>query len=169
MSEIRTGRRFPFALVPLWVVDHPDMTPHDVAVYVAIKRHADDAGEAYPSRARIAELAKCSVDTVDRSVKRLIEVGALDKEVRRNKKGEPTSNLYTIHEEPQGYRSQRQGGRSQRPGVAAQTLTELEPIELDTAERPVDYTTVPDTSEWTPMPDDIRAMLRTSANGETAA
>ena len=156
MSEIRTGRRFPFALVPLWVVDEPEVTPLDVAVYIAIKRHADSHGEAYPSRATIAEVAGVSVDTVDRAVKRLIDIGALDKEVRRKRNGEPTSNLYTIHEEPEGYRSQRQGGRSQRPGVAAQNPPELDPLELEGA---LDLTTPADTSEWTPMPDSIRAML----------
>ena len=144
--------------MPLWVVDHPDVTPLDVAVYIAIKRHADGDGEAYPSRARIAEVAKCSVDTVDRSVKRLIEIGALEKEVRRKKNGEPTSNLYTIHEEPVGYRSQRHGSRSQRPGVAAQTPTELEPIELEDGR--LDYSSPADPSEWTPPPDDIRANIR---------
>ena len=166
MTEIRTGRRFPFALVPLWMVDHPDITPIDVAVYVSIKRHADQQGEAYPSRARIAELAKLSVDSVDRSVKRLIDVGVLEKEVRRKKNGEPTSNLYTIHEEPEGYRSQRQGSRSQRPGVAAQNRPELEPIELEDA--PLDYTVEPDPSEWTPMPDSIRAMLQPPDTGDAA-
>ena len=166
MTEIRNGRRFPFVVTPLWVVDHPDVTPLDVAVYVAIKRHADGDGEAYPSRARIAELAKVSVDTVDRAVKRLIDIGALEKEVRRKKNGEPTSNLYTIHEEPLGYRSQRQGSRSQRPGVAAQNRPELEPIELEGGR--LDYSSPADPSEWTPMPDDLRAKLGLLKPGEAA-
>ena len=158
MTEIRTGRRYPFALVPLWVVDHPDVTSLDVAVYVAIKRHADQHGEAYPSRARIAELAKCSVDTVDRAKKRLLDIGALDVEVRRKRNGEPISNLYTIHEAPPEGRSQRQGGRSQRPGVAAETIRELEPLELEAT----------DPSDWTPMPDEIRAMLSAPRPGDAA-
>jgi hypothetical protein len=167
MSEIKTGRRFPFVIMPLWVVDHPDVTPLDVAVYIAIKRHADVSGEAYPSRARIAEVAKCSVDSVDRAVKRLMDVGALEKEVRRKANGDPTSNLYTIHEEPDGYRSQRQGSRSQRPGVAAQSGTNLEPIQLE-AQDALNYDIPADTTEWTPMPDTVRAMLEKSKPREAS-
>ena len=166
MTEIRNGRRFPFVVTPLWVVDHPDVTPLDVAVYVAIKRHADGDGEAYPSRARIAELAKVSVDTVDRAVKRLIDIGALEKEVRRKKNGEPTSNLYTIHEEPMGYRSQRQGSRSQRPGVAAQNPPELEPLELEGGR--LDYTSPADPSEWTLPSPDIKATIQRHLRGSAA-
>ena len=166
MSEIRTGRRFPFVITPLWVVDHPEVTALDVAVYIAIKRHADSAGEAYPSRARIAEVAKCSVDTVDRAVKRLIDIGALEKEVRRKPNGDPTSNMYTIHEEPEGYRSQRQGSRSQRPGVAAQSGTNLEPIQLE--DDKLDLTVEADPSEWAPMPDTIRDMLQKQPPGEAS-
>jgi len=158
MSQIKTGRRFPFVIVPLWVVDHPDTDKLDVTVYVAIKRHADDTGQAFPSRARIAELAKCSVETVDRSVQRLIAAGALDKEVRRNAKGDPTSNLYTIYEQPPDVVSQTRGSRSQTTGVAARTIRELDPLQLEEA----------DPSEWTPMPDDIRAMLKTPSNGDPA-
>jgi DNA-binding transcriptional MocR family regulator len=157
MTEIRTGRRFPFVIVPLWVVDHPVTDKLDVTVYVAIKRHADQTGTAWPSRARIADLAKCSVESVDRSVKRLIDAGALEKEVRRNKSGEPTSNLYTIHEEPPDVVSQTRGSVSQTTGVASRRRTNLEPEEQEGDA--LDLTTTPDPSDWTPMPDTIRAML----------
>jgi len=153
MSEIRTGRRFPFAIVPLWVVDHPDIEALDVAVYVAIKRHADHHGQAHPSRQTIARLAKCSVKTVDRAVERLVDINALEKHARRNKAGDAISNLYIIHEAPSGGGvSQSLGGVSQSPGVASERRTELDPVELEGDDPP-------DTSEWTPMPDDIRAML----------
>ena len=165
MSEIKTGRRFPFAIVPLWVVDHPVTEKLDVSVYVAIKRHADQGGTAYPSRARIAELAKCSVESVDRSVKRLIEAGALDKEVRRNKAGDPISNLYTIHEEPPGVVSQTRGSVSQTPGVASHRRTELEPEQLEGDA--LDLSEPADPSEWTGMPDDIRDMLPKPTTGST--
>jgi len=165
MSEIRTGRRFPFAIVPLWVADHPEVEALDVAVYVAIKRHADQHGEAHPSRQTIARLAKCSTKTVDRAVERLVDINALEKHARRLPSGDPTSNLYVIHEAPPtegGRDSQSLGRDSQSPGVGTDSRTELEPLELEGA---LDLSAPADTSKWTPMPDHIRAMLQPSQGG----
>lgn len=98
MSNIKRGRRMPFVIVPYWLLDHPDVDTYDIAVYCAIARHADAAGEAHPSRSRIAKLAKVNIKTVDRSVEQLQAVGALEKQTRRDPAGDPTSNLYLIHE-----------------------------------------------------------------------
>jgi hypothetical protein len=168
MSEINTGRRFPFAIMPLWIVDHPNLEALDVAVYVAIKRHADREGDAHPSRQTIARLAKVSIKTVDRSVDRLIEIGALEKFARRNPNGDPTSNRYIIHEVPRkegGSVSQTLGGVSQSPGVASERRTELHPIELEDV---LDYSKPADTSEWTPPPAYIKAMLQPPTPPEAA-
>ena len=180
MSDARRGRRLPFVILPWAVLDDENLTAHDVLVYATISRYADSAtGVAWPSRSTVAEQARCDIKTVDRSVQRLVAAGFLEKHKRRTDKGDE-ANVYVIHEivarqeqlEPaKGGRDFRGTGGGDLNGArgGTQTVRELEPIELDKAQQPLDYTSAPDTSEWTPMPDHIRAMLKPPPNGETAA
>jgi DNA-binding transcriptional MocR family regulator len=167
MSEIRTGRRFPFAIVPLWVMDDPSIEALDIAVYVAIKRHADVQGEAYPSRQTIARLAKVSVSTVDRAVERLVAVNALEKHTRKHPNGDPASNLYLIHEaptRPSWYVPERGGSVSQTVGVASEGRTELDPLRTRTGE-PLNLEVEADPSEWTLPSDEVRARVSQTLGG----
>ncbi|HEY7824189.1 MAG TPA: helix-turn-helix domain-containing protein [Acidimicrobiia bacterium] len=159
MSEARRGRRMPFVILPWAVLEDENLTAYDVLVYATIARYADvNSGEAWPSRQTVAQQARCDIKTVDRAVTRLVAAGFLEKHKRKNQEGE--TNLYIVHEvvARQEKLEKRRGGRDSngarvgtqtvRP-LATQTVRELEPLELDSA----------DTSEWTEMPDDIRAML----------
>jgi len=159
MSEARRGRRMPFVILPWAVLEDENLTAYDVLVYATIARYADvNSGEAWPSRHTVAQQARCDIKTVDRAVTRLVAAGFLEKHKRKNQEGE--TNLYVVHEvvARQEKLEKRKGGRDSngarvgtqtvRP-LATQTVRELEPLELDSA----------DTSEWTEMPDDIRAML----------
>ena len=159
MSEARRGRRMPFVILPWAVLEDENLTAYDVLVYATIARYADvNSGEAWPSRQTVAQQARCDIKTVDRAVTRLVAAGFLEKHKRKNQEGE--TNLYVVHEvvARQEKLEKRRGGRDSngarvgtqtvRP-LATQTVRELEPLELDSA----------DTSEWTEMPDDIRAML----------
>ena len=159
MSEARRGRRMPFVILPWAVLEDENLTAYDVLVYATIARYADvNSGEAWPSRQTVAQQARCDIKTVDRAVTRLVAAGFLEKHKRKNQEGE--TNLYVVHEvvARQEKLEKRKGGRDSngarvgtqtvRP-LATQTVRELEPLELDSA----------DTSEWTEMPDDIRAML----------
>ena len=153
VSEIRRGRRFPFVILPFGVLDDTTLTAHDILVYATIARYADNqTGVAYPSRATIAEQARCDIKTVDAAVRRLVLSGCLEKHKRRTEAGE--ANLYIVHEitaRPAGGRGTNGAGVGEQTvrGGGKQTVRELDPIELEPA----------DTSEWTPMPDNIRAML----------
>jgi len=130
----------PFVVVPYWILDHPQLDPYDVAVYCTIARHADADGEAYPSRARIAEMAGVNIKTVDRAVAQLQACGALEKRTRKDKSGDPTSNLYIIHEISTGVATST-GLPSDSDGatvgtlaglpVATQTVHELDALELN--------------------------------------
>jgi len=159
MSEARRGRRMPFVIMPWAVLDDESLTAHDVLVYATIARYADvNSGEAWPSRQTVAQQARCDIKTVDRAVTRLVAAGFLEKHKRKNQEGE--TNLYVVHEvvARQEKLEKRRGGRDSngarvgtqtvRP-LATQTVRELEPLELQGS----------DPSEWTEMPDDIRAML----------
>jgi len=162
VSEIRRGRRFPFIILPHGILDDDSLTAHDILVYATIARYADNnTGVAYPSRATIAQAARCDVKTVDAAVKRLVNSGCLEKHKRRTETGE--ANLYIVHEVT--VHAKRRGetngagvGKQTVRGGGKQTVRELDSIELDNA----------DPSEWTPMPDDIRALLTPPPTGGIA-
>jgi hypothetical protein len=85
-----------FVMVPEWVLLLP-ISATALRVYCVIRRHADaTTGECFPTRRTIAIKARCSVASVDRSVKELVGNGAVTAERRKNKAGDWTSNLYTI-------------------------------------------------------------------------
>jgi len=162
VSEIRRGRRFPFVILPHGVLDDDTLTAHDVLVYATIARYADNhTGVAYPSRTTIAKAARCDIKTVDAAVRRLVNAGVLEKHKRRHQDGE--SNVYIVHEvtvhaaRGRGTNGAGVGEQTVRP-LGKQTVRELDPIELEEA----------DPSEWTPMPDNIRAMLEPPTSGDAA-
>jgi DNA-binding transcriptional regulator YhcF (GntR family) len=158
----------PFVILPWAVLDDDALTAHDLLVYATIARYADrNTGEAWPSRATVARMARCDVKTVDRAVGRLQAAGFLEKHNRKTVLGND-SNLYIIHEiKAAGGRDSNGAGVGTQtvPGVGTQTVHELEPTELD---KPLDYSTPGDVAEWTPMPADVRAMLTPSDTGDTA-
>ena len=168
MSEARRGRRMPFVIMPWAVLDDESLTAHDVLVYATIARYADvTTGLAWPSRATVAQNARCDIKTVDRCVTRLVAAGFLEKHKRKHELGE--SNVYVVHEivnrqetlkprsRGRGTNGAGVGAQTVRP-LGTQTVRELEPIQLEEA----------DPSEWTPMPDDIRAMLAAPPPGDAA-
>ena len=168
MSEARRGRRMPFVIMPWAVLDDETLTAHDVLVYATIARYADvNTGVAWPSRATVAQNARCDIKTVDRCVQRLVTAGFLEKHKRKNELGE--SNVYVVHEivaHQQTLKPRSRGRGTNGAGVgtqtvrplATQTVRELELLELEEA----------NPSDWTPMPDDIRAMLTPPDTGDAA-
>jgi len=168
MSEARRGRRMPFVILPWAVLDDESLTAHDVLVYATIARYADvNTGVAWPSRATVAQNARCDIKTVDRCVARLVSAGFLEKHKRKSELGE--SNVYTVHEivaHQQTLKPKSRGRGTNGAGVGTQTVRppgtqtvrELELIELEET----------DPSEWTPMPADIRAMLEAPTSGDAA-
>jgi len=158
----------PFVIMPWAVLDDDSLTAHDVLIYATIARYADsNSGVAWPSRQTVAEAARCDIKTVDRCVSRLVQAGFLEKHKRKNELGE--SNVYVVHEivarqetlkpksRGRGTNGAGVGTQTVRP-LATQTVRELEPLELEEN----------DPSDWTPMPEEIRAMLTPSEPGETA-
>ena len=65
-------------------------------IYSILCGFADSEGKAYPSRSTISKRAKCSIKSVDRSIKELENLGAL-KVIRRKKPdGNNEVNIYTL-------------------------------------------------------------------------
>ena len=167
MSEARRGRRLPFVILPWAVLDDEMLTAHDILVYATIARYADGiTGVAWPSRKTVADQARCDIKTVDRSIGRLVASGFLGKHKRKHELGE--SNVYIVHEivaAQQTLKPRLRGRDSNGAGVgtrtvrplATQTVRELEP----------EITRIKPASEWTGLPDDVRAQVAALQGGTT--
>lgn len=85
-----------FAIVPEWILDHPDLSDRAVRLYGLLARYADKAsGEGFPGRKTLAARLRTSVKSVDRALAELVEVEAV--EVRaRFQDGAQRSNLYVL-------------------------------------------------------------------------
>lgn len=85
----------PFRLVPDWIYD--ELTPTELAVFLALSRFADQRGACYPSYARLAEVSRLSVATVKRALLTMRRAGIVSSTSRRRADGGQTSSLYHLH------------------------------------------------------------------------
>lgn len=85
-----------FSIVPHWLVD-AGASPQAIALFVILGSYADnDTGECWPSRATLAARLGQSRDSVDRRLKELRALGAVEWQQRKDEAGQ-RSNLYTLH------------------------------------------------------------------------
>jgi DnaD/phage-associated family protein len=110
-------------MVDIAVIDDEEhLDIYDKMIFMILNRHAgNEDGKAWPSRKTIAKKARCSVDRVDKSIKRLKELELLKVEKRTNPDGSPSSNLYQIPPvvmEIGGSRSDRLGWSPESARVA---------------------------------------------------
>ncbi|HEY7821750.1 MAG TPA: helix-turn-helix domain-containing protein [Acidimicrobiia bacterium] len=167
MSEARRGRRMPFVIMPWAVLDDDSLTAHDVLVYATIARYADvTTGVAWPSRATVAQNARCDIKTVDRSVTRLVAAGFLEKHKRRNELGE--SNVYVVHEIVARQETLEKRRPSDSNGAGGRGTNGAPPRDSNGGGTRTIELEETDPSDWTPMPDSVRAMLRPPDTPEAA-
>jgi len=123
VSNAEVDSDLKFSIIPEWLLD-ADISHVAVRVYAIIARYADNQTlTAWPSRATIAERAKCTVKSVDRAIAELIQLGALGKELRNDNDGQKSS-LYTLKRVKRG-RQNDPGGRQKRHRGATKTTHEL--------------------------------------------
>lgn len=85
----------PFAIVPEWVIDSA-ISDRAVRLYAILSRYADSDGFCWPSRRTLADRLRCSVDTLDRTVRELVETSILEVSARYDDAGDRTSNGYLV-------------------------------------------------------------------------
>lgn len=117
-----------FAVVPTWVIDCGDSRA--VHLYAVLRRYTDQAGQAWPSRATLADRMKCSRPTVDRALAALTKLGALTIVHRFDDAGAMTSSLYRLHAQPGGEPVGRWGGAITRDkgGAITRDASPLSPV-----------------------------------------
>jgi hypothetical protein len=94
----------PFAIVPEWVID-AEISHGALRLYAVIGRYTNSDNAAWPSRGTLGARLRTSKDSVDRWVKELVAIGALEVEHRKGltTDGKVTnrSNVYTLrHTKP---------------------------------------------------------------------
>lgn len=94
MPDVTVEKRF--AIVPEWIVFHPDLSGNAVRVYAVLARRGDGKGECFPSYARIGKDCGFSPKTAKRCIQELVDASAVVKKRRRGDDGAPTSNLYVV-------------------------------------------------------------------------
>ena len=111
-----------------WALEQSTELPVDKLVLIAIGNFADDNHQCFPARKTLAKLAMCSIDTVDRSIRRLIESGMLEKDARFADRGGLRSNCYSLpvgDYSPAAHNPSRGDSRKLRPGGQPQDAATL--------------------------------------------
>lgn len=89
-------RTYRFAIIPEWVLDHPELDGVAIRVFGILDRYAGEHSEAWPGLNTVAARSQLSVDTVRRAVSRLAGVGAVRVTRRYDSEGRQTSNSYLL-------------------------------------------------------------------------
>jgi hypothetical protein len=86
-----------FAIIPNWLIDQG--SANAVKLYGVLWRFADydTHDNCHPSRPSLAKIMGVSVDTIDRTLAELVELGAITVTKRERENGSSTSNDYTLH------------------------------------------------------------------------
>jgi len=126
----------PFSLIPDWVLAARPSSKA-IHIYALLARYADPHyGHAYPSRKALAEATHLSLDSIDRAVKELVRIKAIEVEKRTTLSGQTRANTYTIRRQiPEGViyepSTKRRGGRKIRHLGAAKTVHRKRTIEKE--------------------------------------
>lgn len=94
-----------FAIVPEWVLDSP-ISDCALRLYAVLVRYGQTSGARVPGRNTLARrLRKQSVDTVDRAMKELVGIGAVELEHRRQGTRQLTNSYVVRTARPEGGRT----------------------------------------------------------------
>lgn len=124
-----------FALVPEAVL-YSDLGDGALRLYAVLRRHADADGQCFPGRKRLAELCRCSVDTIDRRLAELTAAGFVVVK-HRIPDGRQTSNLYRFA--ATGPAATVRPPRRNRAAPPAATVRpqEVKPVEREPVKEPL--------------------------------
>lgn len=98
------------------------------ALYMWLCAYANEEGECFPSRTKLAKDLDCSLPTVDRFTDYLMLKGLLKVEKRFTEKGENMANLYSLVIWEGGSKGDLPPSKPSLPPVVKDVDTELNPI-----------------------------------------
>lgn len=109
MAQVIPLRPHTFRVDNILIDDYAaDIGALGVAVYAVLQRYADrTTGQCWPSVATIARLLRLSKNCVKKYLHLLARLGLITIAPRATAEGDPTSNLYTVHDPSQREAVQR--------------------------------------------------------------
>ena len=96
MKTSLSKRNHRYAVIPEWILFHPDLSPTAVRIFGVLDRFVGANDTAWPSHKTIGSTIGVSVDTVKRSLAELTRVGALVSNLQYRQDGSLTSSEYYI-------------------------------------------------------------------------
>lgn len=123
MAQVIPLRSYTFRLDNCLIDDYAAaMGAIGVAIYTVLQRYADrTTGQCWPSVPTMAATLNLSPRCVQKYLRHLARIGLIDIASRRAADGDPTSNLYTLHDPTQteALRRRQRGRASDTGGGAA--------------------------------------------------
>lgn len=80
----------------IWAWEQRGLSPTEKCVLIGLADFHTENGGCFPSLKRVAELVNVSIDTVHRTIDKLIEKGLVRKHSRQKEDGGKNSNLYDL-------------------------------------------------------------------------
>lgn len=79
---MKTGKKGQFVMIPNRVIFDPCLSSIDVRVYGCLRAHRTEKkkNSVFPSKSTLAKMLDCSVATIERAIKRLVQQGHLSYE-----------------------------------------------------------------------------------------
>lgn len=100
VTMLHDGRRQPWFPAPNAIWEVPGLSAHAILVYLYLRRCAGTGRTCWPARTTIARACRISVDSVDRALRQLCELGLITKESRHRPDGGSRSNVYVLFDPP---------------------------------------------------------------------
>ena len=96
MSDRATSDISPYSMVPEWIT-RADISDRAVRLFAILGRYANsETGAAFPRRQTLATAIRTSRSGIDRAIKELAAIGAVEVEQRHDAAGDQMSNLYRL-------------------------------------------------------------------------
>lgn len=114
-----------------WALDSIVGDKNSKLVLIALADFANENNECWPSQKRLASRAECSIDTVQRSLKKLETDGFISSVRQTQKHGYRSANLYTLAV-PRQNRKQRS---RPKPQLAASSVPQQGAVTRTTSSR----------------------------------
>lgn len=107
-----------------WAFEQTTTLPVDKLILLALADYADQDGTCFPPQTNLAARGMCSIDTVQRVLKRLISAGLVTREKRYGSTGSRMSDCYRLQ---LGATTSSELHRNLRPSTTPQSAAETTP------------------------------------------